>query len=73
MSTCVSVDIRTEVYDKLAAKKAGLETIYKRNFTWSHFFDMLLHSGAVEKISAQDIDGYGHTLEEAAAAKEVRV
>lgn len=62
--------IRKEVYDKLALKKASLEDTYKRKFTWSHFFDLLIHSGACERVLAQDIDGYEYTLEE---SRELRV
>ena len=72
MATEAYIKVRQAVYDRLALKKARLEATYKRKFTWSHFLCMLVANGAVERISAQDIDCYENLLEEVRELKVMR-
>lgn len=56
MTTYARIKIKAEVADTLAVKKASLERVYKRNFTWTEFMQLLLKNGTVEDIGADDIN-----------------
>lgn len=51
-----TLHVKREVHNRLIAKKARLEEVYKIEITWSDFMCLLMKNGTCEKVSAQDIN-----------------
>lgn len=55
MAVWEKIEIKKEVYDRLAAKKAELEKTYKRPIKWTPFIALLMRNGTCEEITALDL------------------